>query len=416
MNKICVYTVITGDYDSLKEIEFIDKNIDYYCFTNNSNINSKTWKVVNVNNDGLDNKTLSRKIKILGNEITKKYDLNIYIDGSVNLLKPISLFLKDCCDLNKFEMVGFKHQVRDCIYDELNAVAQLNKDTIENLSKTEEKLISEKYPKHNGLNENGVLIRKNVESVNHLMKEWYSFVKEYSRRDQLSFNYCLWKCPIKIQILDMNMYDNKYFKYENHVINHDYIYQIYQGNINNFDFHNIIEDKCLFESNNIIIKSQINKSCNEIYFKLNQIDILGFSKIEIFPKTDYFIFNNNVINNTNYIIGDPIIVFRNHQFNIGDEVEIIISIVKTSYNDLIVLANNLSNTINDLSNNVNNLNGEVSSLNSEKLILKNSNDELQNNYNNLKDYYNKLADEYNKVINSKGWKILEKLRKFKLKK
>jgi len=45
MKKVCVYTCITGDYDNLKEIKNKEKNIDYYCFTNNKNIKSNTWKV-----------------------------------------------------------------------------------------------------------------------------------------------------------------------------------------------------------------------------------------------------------------------------------------------------------------------------------------------------------------------------------
>ena len=46
MGKICVYTCITGDYDNLIEIKNKEKNIDYYCFTNNKSIKSNTWNVI----------------------------------------------------------------------------------------------------------------------------------------------------------------------------------------------------------------------------------------------------------------------------------------------------------------------------------------------------------------------------------
>ena len=39
-NKICVYTCITGDYDELKDIKYVDKDYDYICFTNNKKIKS----------------------------------------------------------------------------------------------------------------------------------------------------------------------------------------------------------------------------------------------------------------------------------------------------------------------------------------------------------------------------------------
>ena len=32
MSKICVDTCITGDYDDLKEIKNVEKNIDYFCY------------------------------------------------------------------------------------------------------------------------------------------------------------------------------------------------------------------------------------------------------------------------------------------------------------------------------------------------------------------------------------------------
>lgn len=142
MEKISVYTVITGNYDTLKNINYLEDNIDYYCFTNNYNLNSDTWKIVYIDNEGLDNLTLSRKIKILGNEITSKYDLTVYLDGAMIILQPISKFLEDCCNLKDYDMVGFKHQFRNCIYQEMNAVVQCNKESVENVKKVENKLLN----------------------------------------------------------------------------------------------------------------------------------------------------------------------------------------------------------------------------------------------------------------------------------
>ena len=51
VKKICVYTCITGDYDNIEELDFKESEIDYYLFTNNKNIVSKTWKVTYVDND-----------------------------------------------------------------------------------------------------------------------------------------------------------------------------------------------------------------------------------------------------------------------------------------------------------------------------------------------------------------------------
>ena len=81
MNKICVYTCITGNYDNLIEINK-EKGIDYLCFTNNKKIKSKSWKIIYIEDKKLTNVELARKVKILGNEITNKYDITIWKDGN----------------------------------------------------------------------------------------------------------------------------------------------------------------------------------------------------------------------------------------------------------------------------------------------------------------------------------------------
>ena len=55
-------------------------------------------------------------------------------------------------------------------------------------------LKSEKYPEHNGLLFASVLIRKHHdENLKKVMEDWWYCVKNYSKRDQLSFNYVAWK-------------------------------------------------------------------------------------------------------------------------------------------------------------------------------------------------------------------------------
>ena len=88
--RIAVYTCITGDYDNLREIDNVEKGIDYYCFTNNKNIRSNTWNVVYIEDDSLSNVELARKIKILGHSIVNSYDILLWMDGAVRFTKNIN--------------------------------------------------------------------------------------------------------------------------------------------------------------------------------------------------------------------------------------------------------------------------------------------------------------------------------------
>lgn len=376
MNKICVYTCITGDYDSLKNLSYPDNNFDYICFTNNKDITSDFWKVVYISED-LDNLTLARKIKILGHDELKKYDLTIWLDGAMQLRKPLSTFLDECCDLDNYDMVGFNHRDRDCIYDEIDTCVFLFKESVENAKKIETFLRKEKYPEHNGLIESTVLIRKNNNEVENLMNLWFDMLFKYTRRDQLSFNYCLWKNPINIQMLDMNVFDNEYFVHEGHKsIFFSRNYRVYFGD--NYKFNNLFEGKYIYE------KGYYEASFN-VPFDVDKIEL-------IVSPYDYVILNDvetNIKYDFNcYLLSDYKVFFKNRSivfygdFKKNENVKIKFSFDILSINNIF--------TIFERSN----------SMYERRIELLEKNNENINN-------------ELNKVLNSKGWMFLEKLRKIK---
>ena len=63
--KIAVYTVIMGDYDYLKEPEFVMDNCDYICFTDNPDLKSDIWQIRYDNNNLLDSTRWQRRHKIM---------------------------------------------------------------------------------------------------------------------------------------------------------------------------------------------------------------------------------------------------------------------------------------------------------------------------------------------------------------
>ena len=161
MEKICVYTCITGDYDNVNEIEVKEKNIDYYLFTNNKSITSSTWQVVYIEDPKLSNVKLARKIKILGHPLIKdNYDISIWIDGAMIIRGSIHDFILKACDLKQYNMVGFKHRERDCIYEEATSCLWLQKESEDIIRKYIDFLEKEKYPHHNGLIESTILVRR----------------------------------------------------------------------------------------------------------------------------------------------------------------------------------------------------------------------------------------------------------------
>ena len=46
------------------------------------------------------------------------------------------------------------------------------------------------------------------------MEKWWEMILNYSKRDQLSFNYIMWKYPTEYSMLQWDDIDNKYFEWK----------------------------------------------------------------------------------------------------------------------------------------------------------------------------------------------------------
>lgn len=189
MKKI-VYTAIIGDYDNL--VTPLQKNEDYkyILFTNNKELESDFWEVIYIENAGLSDKKLARKIKIRPDLYLPKHEINIWLDA--NIIQNCNLeSLVEC--LSDFDMLTMKHPSRKCIYQEVLACNYFKKDSLDLMIKQTNRYKKNNYPENNGLIQSGVIIRRNNQEVKDLMRNWWYEVSEYSHRDQLSFNYVLSK-------------------------------------------------------------------------------------------------------------------------------------------------------------------------------------------------------------------------------
>jgi len=200
--KIVVYTAIFGSYSGLIEQPRL-KNVDYICYTD-QDLKSKTWKVIKVNPPVKDDNTRSnRYYKLLPHKHLKNYKTSVYIDSNFLILKDFTQFIQQ--NLKTHSLLCFDHNQtksdkRDCIYKEHKGILDfaksngLLKDNKEVMQKQMNRFISEGYPSNNGLITAGVLIRNHFDNkVIELMDYWWGIVKNGSKRDQLSFNYAVWK-------------------------------------------------------------------------------------------------------------------------------------------------------------------------------------------------------------------------------
>lgn len=195
MNNKVIYTSIIGNYDSLNDPKYIMPDWDYICFSNNiKKRKGSIWEIRPIPFQHTDNTILSRYPKMNPHLVLSEYEYSLYIDANIE-------FLDDSIERRIYELISkdillsaIPHPNRNCIYLEAQICIEGGLETRKQIEKQIKFLKAEKYPENNGLFENGLIFRQhNTPLISSMSKEWWDLFLRFSKRDQLSFGYILWK-------------------------------------------------------------------------------------------------------------------------------------------------------------------------------------------------------------------------------
>ncbi len=213
----CVYTVLIGDYEQLNEQPIRkDSSIDFFCFTDNRTLVSESWNIIYIDPIfPMDSVRSARLVKICPHRFLKAYDEFLYIDNSMVLKQTPEEIYGELMQDGNTDLVVLNHNYRKTVLDEFAAVIQLQYD---NLNTILEQLNAYSLVCPDVLDEtpiqSGFLFRKhNDDNVIVTMEDWLGQVFRYSRRDQLSVNYCLRKSNLRVRKIDCDVFNSKYFQY-----------------------------------------------------------------------------------------------------------------------------------------------------------------------------------------------------------
>lgn len=214
--KIVVYTAITGNYDQLVEPLYKSDEFDYVCFTDNKRMKSDFWKIVRFRSIRYDLTRQARWVKILPHKFFQGYEYSIWVDANIRIVGN----LKELIDtyLANTSLAFYRHSDgRTCIYQEAEACIKRKKDDKQVILNQAARYRLLNYPENNGLISSGVILRRHMDrKIIRTMKDWWSEVENYSKRDQMSFNYVAWKNRTEFSIIDDYIRDNPYFKWRIH--------------------------------------------------------------------------------------------------------------------------------------------------------------------------------------------------------
>ena len=205
MNKRVIYTSLVGDIDSLMQPEIVDSRYDYICFVRKgqaAGVQDGVWQLREIPVDIDDDRMLSRYPKLHPEELLPGYEWTLWTDGNLSVRSQEFYDLIESLVQAGVQMAAPVHPSRDCIYDEAYAVVAAGKENYRNASRVISFLKAKGFPRHAGLFENSILLRRAGDpAVAEMDKMWWNCLQTLSGRDQLSLMYCARECGVKIEPL-----------------------------------------------------------------------------------------------------------------------------------------------------------------------------------------------------------------------
>lgn len=206
MSKI-IYTAIMGEYDLLKDPVVITPGWKYICYTNNKNIKSNVWQIEHMY---LNSVKEVRQLKITP---PFKYEICIWVDASIEVNCNLDDFIRDN---HKGYFTIMKHPFRSCVYEEGRACISRKKDNQEIITEQMDRYRKMGYPENNGMVASGLIVRNSCIRVQRFCERWWKEVEQYSRRDQLSFNFTAYYYPLRYNLIPYSILEKEFVIYLHH--------------------------------------------------------------------------------------------------------------------------------------------------------------------------------------------------------
>lgn len=212
-----VYTAIIGGYEKVLEQDVANNSeIDFILFTDDKNLVSSTWQIVQIDpifsNDTVRS---ARYVKTIGMKYLSDYKELMWIDNTVLLKEdPAKLFDKY---LGNFDITFPLHSYRKDLLSEFSAVVDERLDSQDVVNDLLQ-IYRGGYPSLLGKQAiwTGVNFRKNTQKVNQLMADWFSYICRYSRRDQLSINLILDRSEINYNLFPIDSFVSDFHSWPIH--------------------------------------------------------------------------------------------------------------------------------------------------------------------------------------------------------
>ena len=185
MNKKVIYTCLTGGYDRLEQPVAVAPDWDYVCFTDTDGQDG-VWRLRKIPFDSPDPVSRSRYPKILPHQVFPEYEYSVYMDANIRITDAEFYHIVDRLITDEISFAQVQHPDRDCVYEELRYCYLKDKINTRTAFRLHRKWTAEGLPRHAGLYENNLLLRRhNITEARALDEAWWKAFSAGVPRDQL---------------------------------------------------------------------------------------------------------------------------------------------------------------------------------------------------------------------------------------
>ena len=206
-----IISACIGGVDKIKDNQCPNPDFNFIHYTDNSMVQSDLWEVRYREPILKDPRRSARKFKWLIHKYSNA-EYSLWIDSNVIILTDVSELIEEY--LNDFDIALMSHPNRGCIYEEFDVCIASKLDRIGIMQKQMDSYREKGYPENNGLHQTRVILRRHTPKVKKLNEAVWAEIKNGSVRDQLCFDYVVWKLGVQVNTMSCIVASSKLFDHE----------------------------------------------------------------------------------------------------------------------------------------------------------------------------------------------------------
>ncbi|MAT94499.1 MAG: hypothetical protein CME59_18140 [Halioglobus sp.] len=212
---VVIYSAVTAGYDQVLAPARQSFPVEFLLCSDTGD-RVRRWTTVPMYERFECNIATNRYHKFFPHKLFPRAQYSIYLDGNIGIIGDLSSLLAEF--RNSGAAVGvFRHRDRDNIREEMTACLEQSKFDAADLERSQEQLdfyLAQGMPADTRLTDNGVIFRWHGHpGLVAAMDDWWEQFNRFTKRDQLSLPYVLWKSALPVKIWQWSFREsNHYFE------------------------------------------------------------------------------------------------------------------------------------------------------------------------------------------------------------